>query len=1016
MHTPLWQFISSPAFLAHLADAALKSALLLLVASLIVFIQRNSSAAIRHLTWLVALLGILLLPAFSWLLPAIPVSALGHWWPGDTEQRPSTSAIMVAPSADFAGANARAVEVNAAGPTTPASLVQAASEVNAVPTQLAAPKLNAKDFLRYSVGLIWLTGMGLALAPLLLGVDRVWWMTGNCEKLSQPEWSGLLAETAASLNLRRAVRLRCSPTVKLPMTWGARRPVILLPEAAKEWTELRRRVVLRHELAHVQRWDWLTCMAAYVVCAVFWYNPLAWYAARQMRLEREQACDDLVLRRDTLPSDYAGELLQLAAGFTGRSLIDWATVPMARRSALEGRLLAILDEKRNRAGATRVSMVGAMVFAAVVIIPVAMLRAATTADATTSPAPIQSAPVISTPSAAVGSNNAAKSAPSLANPHGITMDKDGMLYVADYDLNIIFKLSPQGELSVLADHADEGGFAWPADLAVDQNKNVYVADSGRDVIRKITPDGNVTDFAGKVHIGGYTDGKGADARFHNATGIAIDATGNLYVIDNDSFIVRKITPDGTVTTIAGKPEQSGSVDGPASVALFAKPRGVGVGPDGAIYVVDEGNNNIRKIAPDGMVSTVAGDPDHKPGAQDGTWGQASFSGPRAVTVDARGNIYVADTDNNTIRKITPQHGVTTFAGKAGVAGYVDGAGVDARFNSPRGLTVDQDGNVYVADSNNAAIRKISPDGVVSTRYETIRMGSVATSPTAYTFKGALVPATNGTSAFSLSNNGTGNVVLGSGFSSTAAQAHHEAYVVRPDVVRAVIILGDVQLIDPDGKATPVIHGQTFAEGSTIKAGADSQALLVFSSTGKTMKVLQNTTVKVQSDAAIPDGTPTSRGFIQAFVVAGDVELTDKDGKATPLKRGQTFVEGNTIKAGPDAQALIVFSNGATMKVLQNSTLKVTLFRQAPFDEKTNGTFLRLDHDPSRSNVILEYTVGHIQGEVKKLNKAAGSTFLMKFPGSATASIDGGTFDYSTDPTSKSIAPAPTAVILPEVRK
>jgi hypothetical protein len=140
---------------------------------------------------------------------------------------------------------------------------------------------------------------------------------------------------------------------------------------------------------------------------------------------------------------------------------------------------------------------------------------------------------------------------------------------------------------------------------------------------------------------------------------------------------------------------------------------------------------------------------------------------------------------------------------------------------------------------------------------------------------------------------------------------------------------------------------------------------------------------------VPPDSPENLGLIEPFIVAGDVQLIDQDGKSQPLKRGMPAFpgEGCTISAGPGAQALIVFSNGATIKVLQGCTMKVALFRQAPFDEQAEGTFLRLSKDPSRSNVILDVSTGTFQGEVKKINKAAGSTFVVHTP-QGSADIQG----------------------------
>jgi len=348
--------------------------------------------------------------------------------------------------------------------------------------------------------------------------------------------------------------------------------------------------------------------------------------------------------------------------------------------------------------------------------------AAIAADISAGPPPTAPDPGASATSGSRPANptSAPKPVPPLVHPRGVAVDGDGLLYVVDYVNALVYKLTPQGRLSVLAEGAGPGdNFLRPDSLTVDKDKNVYLADTANSVIRKISSDGKVITLAGKVthdqKIG--VDGKGDLAKFDIPTSIAVDAAGNLYVTDNYSCVVRKVTPDGTVTTLAGKPGDPGSIDGRGAEVRFGKPRGVAVDAAGVVYVADESYHTIRKIAPDGLVTTLAGNPNYEAGNLDGVGTAAYFAAPRDLVVDAKGNVYVADTDNHTIRKITPQGVVTTFAGTAGLAGFVDGKGANARFNLPRGIAADKDGNIFVADSENAAIRKITPDGVVTTIYK-----------------------------------------------------------------------------------------------------------------------------------------------------------------------------------------------------------------------------------------------------------------------------------------------------------
>ena len=191
--------------------------------------------------------------------------------------------------------------------------------------------------------------------------------------------------------------------------------------------------------------------------------------------------------------------------------------------------------------------------------------------------------------------------------------------------------------------------------------------------------------------------------------------------------IRKITPAGVVTTFAGTAGQSGSADGTGAAARFTNPEGTAVDGAGNVYVADTFNDTIRKITPAGVVTTLAGTAGQG-GSADGTGAAARFAFPTGVAVDGAGNVYVADTDNDTIRKITPAGVVTTLAGTAGQSGSADGTGAAARFNSPFGLAVDGAGNIYVADEDNDAIREITPAGVVSTLAGTAGQAVVLTAP------------------------------------------------------------------------------------------------------------------------------------------------------------------------------------------------------------------------------------------------------------------------------------------------
>ena len=243
---------------------------------------------------------------------------------------------------------------------------------------------------------------------------------------------------------------------------------------------------------------------------------------------------------------------------------------------------------------------------------------------------------------------------------------------------------------------------------------IYIGDFGNSTIRTVTPGGVVSTLAGTPGSFAFADGTGSAARFNGNGGLALDAAGNLFVADWDNFLVRRVTAAGVVTTLAGSPGSAGSADGTGAAARFVNPNGLAIDTAGNVYVADWGNATIRRITPAGVVTTLAGTPG-SPGSADGTGAAARFSQPTGVAVDSAGNVYVADQGNNIIRRITPAGVVTTLAGSAGSAGSTDGTGSAARFTSPSVLSISPTGDLFViAGANGETVRKITAAGVVTT--------------------------------------------------------------------------------------------------------------------------------------------------------------------------------------------------------------------------------------------------------------------------------------------------------------
>jgi sugar lactone lactonase YvrE len=291
----------------------------------------------------------------------------------------------------------------------------------------------------------------------------------------------------------------------------------------------------------------------------------------------------------------------------------------------------------------------------------------------------------------------------LQNPRAVAVDEKGTLYVVDVGTEKIYKITTGGEVSMAEGTA---GIGAPISVWVGKDGSMAVADLDSNVVYRISAKGEANTI-------GRPTGEGIVAGTSAPAGAVVDSKGNVFIADNKNATVIKVTPEGESSVFAGKVDSPGMEDGKGGEARFSTPRGIAIDAMDNLYVADEGNSNIRKITPEGVVTTLAGG-EGAGGTEDGTGKAAKFAAPRGLAVDKEGTVYVADTDNHTVRKVTPAGVVTTIGGKAGEAGDANGAAAVSRFNSPRGVAVDGAGNVYVADSENGAVREISPEGVVRT--------------------------------------------------------------------------------------------------------------------------------------------------------------------------------------------------------------------------------------------------------------------------------------------------------------
>ena len=352
-----------------LLDSALKGVLLVAAAAIAAYLLRSRFAAARHAAWTAAVIGHLALPAVTLLAPAwrLPFLPTPPWLA--TEQPATSSPVTVTSSQSSAPTSTTITEpVSTPQPDRIVTEAGGAASASAIhlPTGLSL------------LAALWVAGSVLVLLRLALGTMRVGKLARDGSRVIDGAWLSLAQRVAARLGINRPLTLLHGNRLGIPVTWGIVYPAVLLPPDAEEWPEERRRFVLVHEMAHIKRFDALTQLAAQLAVAIFWFDPLIWLAAHRMRVEREHACDDYVLRDGTKPSLYAGELLDMVRSLGTpeheRAAPAFAALAMARRSEFEGRMLAILDPKLDRHTLNRRSTLITAAAVALLVLPLAALR------------------------------------------------------------------------------------------------------------------------------------------------------------------------------------------------------------------------------------------------------------------------------------------------------------------------------------------------------------------------------------------------------------------------------------------------------------------------------------------------------------------------------------------------------------------------------------------------------------------------------------------------------------------
>ena len=305
----------------------------------------------------------------------------------------------------------------------------------------------------------------------------------------------------------------------------------------------------------------------------------------------------------------------------------------------------------------------------------------------------------------------------LAFPYGVAIDSSGNLYIADYGNNVVEKVTSAGQLSVIAGNGTQGVVAEgtatateldsPEGVAVDSSGNVYIADSGNNVIEKVTPTGQLSIFAGTGTCGALpAAGTATNADLCNPSGVAVDSSGNVYIADSGNNVIEKVTPMGQLSIIAGTGTAGAPSAGLATSSNLFLPFGVAVDSSDDVYIADEYNQLVEKVTSAGQLSIIAGT--GTPGAP--STGLATSSDlyfPAGVAVDSAGNVYIADYANNLVEKVTPDGQLSIFAGTGTAGAPSAGLATSSDLDNPVGVAIDSSGSLYIGDSVNNVIEKVT---------------------------------------------------------------------------------------------------------------------------------------------------------------------------------------------------------------------------------------------------------------------------------------------------------------------
>jgi hypothetical protein len=442
-------------------------------------------------------------------------------------------------------------------------------------------------------------GILVLLGWNLLGHVGLARLARRAAAITDPDWLTVLGTAAARSGIRQPVRLALSREVGTPITWGTLFPIVLLPADSTEWTTERRRVVLLHELAHIARMDYLTQLVAHIVCALYWAHPLVWLAAKRLRHEGERACDDRVLADGIPAADYAAQLLNVARGARGLRPSGAVAIGMARHSALEGRMLAVLDDRQDRHPVSRRTRIAALALFTVALVPLACVRPIAAAEATPAKGPLGATPeTYATPDSVIERTVAAPAQGTLR----LDIESGGGVTIAGWDqpsVRVRARLAGRDwrdqTFSMESGRGDvvvRLRFAWSRGAATTSTSNAFEINVPRTFDVHIASGGGAVSIADvNGNFSGHTGG--GDLTLRRVTGDSHLSTGGGDIVVTDAQL------DGTVRTGGGLVQLSrvrGSLKGlsGSGPVLYAESRN-SRGEKGSLdaYTVDKSGKTIR---------------------------------------------------------------------------------------------------------------------------------------------------------------------------------------------------------------------------------------------------------------------------------------------------------------------------------------------------------------------------------------------------------------------------------------